>query len=466
MRDEDYIFADPFDLGMPSPDEPSAGSAECSGEYVQDRRLPHKPFPTVYLPEVARDFVSEASASIGCDESMLAPHVLLTLGAAIGNTYRISPKRDWEESSSLWIATIAHSGDGKSPAFEAATRPIGEEEYRLKLEYDTKMALTEDGGTGPKRKRVRVSDVTTESLAVAQADNPRGIALLRDELAGFLGGRDQYKRGNSDSPKLMEMYDGRYTQVDRKSSDPPVIDIRYPHLCVGGTIQPGVLQAAFTCSDFASGFAQRMQYTMPPVRPRLWSENEIGDVTQGMYLRFVRDLYAIEFSSEPAVLKLSEQAKKEAWIPFYNRNARLRQGGTGIARSVVSKIEAVALRVALILHVCETKGINPGPISFGAMYAGTVIAEWFRYEAARVYQAIGAEDSWLSRDQRLAQQLPEKFGWKDVKAIWGVKRRASFDIIARLIETGLAEKSDGLGVYTRCTLHSLHSLHLESEATV
>ena len=50
-------------------------------------------------------------------------------------------------------------------------------------------------GPPPRPKRIDVNDVTMECLINLLADNPRGLVMVQDELAGFLSGMNQYKGG-------------------------------------------------------------------------------------------------------------------------------------------------------------------------------------------------------------------------------------------------------------------------------
>ena len=83
------------------------------------------------------------------------------------------------------------------------------------------------------------------------------------------------------------------------------------------------------------------------------------------------------------------------------------------------------------------------------MRRGVLLARWFRYETARLYQKYGIEESAVDRDALLARELPETFAWQDVSRVWGIKRSGAFKAIGRLIEKGLAA-DDGQGSYSRC----------------
>jgi len=96
------------------------------------------------------------------------------------------------------------------------------------------------------------------------------------------------------------------------------------------------------------------------------------------------------------------------------------------------------------------------------MQRAIIIARWIRYETTRVYLLHGWHEMQITADERLLQKLTEPFTVDDIAAVWGVKRRAAYEVIKRLLLNNSIEKSDTSGQYRvgdQCTLHSLHSLH-------
>src|SRR5215210_3385534 len=175
----------------------------------------HK-FPTEALPRPCANLVREAAAAIGCPPELVALPMLVTLGAAIGNARRVVVKSGWEESAALFGAIVAPPGGKKTPATTEATRPTFKaqvdlqhkyaaeaDEYERELrehEVDRKDAAKNGLTAPPPPKppvmgRTLVADTTIEALVDILADNPRGILVERDELAGWVRGMDQYRSG-------------------------------------------------------------------------------------------------------------------------------------------------------------------------------------------------------------------------------------------------------------------------------
>ena len=63
----------------------------------------------------------------------------------------------------------------------------------------------------PVRPRIRVADATVEAFGALAAALPRGLLLVRDELAGWLGALDKYGGSGFDRAFAIEMYGGRPT---------------------------------------------------------------------------------------------------------------------------------------------------------------------------------------------------------------------------------------------------------------
>ncbi|CAN0371996.1 unnamed protein product, partial [Ectocarpus sp. 4 AP-2014] len=112
----------------PLPRDEVARIAKSVSRYeFQDRalRVPsYKPFPTDALPGAFRAFVEQTAETIGCDASYLALPLLAGAASAIGNSRRIQLKVGWDEPAILWTAIVGDSGTMKSPALEAALKPV------------------------------------------------------------------------------------------------------------------------------------------------------------------------------------------------------------------------------------------------------------------------------------------------------------------------------------------------------
>ena len=68
--------------------------------------------------------------------------------------------------------------------------------------------------------RIKVTDATIEAVAAILAGNPRGLLLVRDELAAWLGNLAKY--GEGDRAFFLEAYGAHPYVVDRRKLAVPL----------------------------------------------------------------------------------------------------------------------------------------------------------------------------------------------------------------------------------------------------
>ncbi len=373
--------------------------------------LAYRPFPIEALPSPVREFVLEVGRALFCDAGSLATFSLVTLSAAVGTTRRVQLKTTWRPFPILWAAVVANSGDLKTPSLEHATAPIRDraarlrrehdvatEEYkRLKAEYDAAKKAGQaleppvEPGAPPK---LLAADATVEALGAALADNPRGIAIVLDELAALLGGMDKYKRGNSDEAFYLSAYGGLPHTIDRKTGEPKSIFVPRCALSIVGGIQPGKAQRALDAERRSSGFVQRLLFCWPPRRPYRWTDDEPRGLTLHNYTALVEKLYGLEEGDTgPEIIKLSPEARQafKAWTVEHAKQSR---GMSSDLAAAMSKLREIPARIGIVLHEIEiVTGRHPAgePMAADTISRAIVIARWFRREAERVYALLEAD---------------------------------------------------------------------------
>lgn len=267
---------------------------------TKPRRIePYQSFPLDSLPYVARSYIRQGAAALGCDPAFVALPVLAVIASTIGNTRFIRLKRTWTEPPIVWTLIIGESGTLKSPAQDLAVLYLYRVQKRLISEYKQRVAEFADelkqwkeakkkhaAGEGedpgdqpepPVLRRVIVSDITIEKLAQILEDNPRGTLVARDELAGWIGSFTKYKgkQGGTDVPNWLQLNRAGVLILDRKTGNRPSLFVEPASACVTGGIQPGVLAKALTADLLDSGLAARLLPCWPPRVPKEWSEAEI-----------------------------------------------------------------------------------------------------------------------------------------------------------------------------------------------
>ncbi|MEM1330161.1 MAG: DUF3987 domain-containing protein [Planctomycetota bacterium] len=402
--------------------------------------LPRSPrfehFPVDAFPEPIRSYITEGARAIGCDTSFLALPMLAGLASAIGNTRRLAIKRLWSEPPILWCAIVGESGTAKSPAMELALRPIHSRQHRAmkqhaearrswevdharwEIAYDNWKRMARKGDTSdppqapecPACARTWIDDATIEALITRLQENPRGLLMVRDELAGWFG-FDRYSsgKGGGEVSKWLEVFGGRSLVVDRKTSGTEYVE-RASVSIIGG-IQPATLRRAVVQEHRDNGLVARLLFAMPPRHPKQWTEDDVSERTEAAVARVFEQLYSLEPETDtagdatPRVLHLSKPAKA-TWIDFVNRHGAEQADRIGDEASAWAKLEAFCARFALVLHMTRVAAddptiADPELIDEHSTEAGVRLVEWFAREADRVYALLAGDEKTHQQHQLL-----------------------------------------------------------------
>lgn len=390
----------------------ASGPAKAKAKRIVEPPLPWRPFPIEVLAEPVRSYVEVASEAIGTDPAYVGTAILAALAGAIGSTRQVILKRGWVEPAVLWGVLVGDSGTLKSPAIDAAVRHVRRRQARsieahgervaqfeqdledFKLRYDDwrkvgrrKFEPPPEKPEPPVCERVCCSDVTIESLAVLLADAPRGLLLIRDELSGWLGGFDKYSGGKAaDVAHWLAIHGARDLVVDRKTGDRRTIYVKRAGVSIVGSIQPKTLRRVLGEEHLDNGLAARLLLAMPPQRAKKWTEQEIGEETDWKIGDLFERLYDLQHGEDgdPITIGLTRAGKAE-WVRFYNRHAEQLADASGNESAVLAKLEGAAARLSLVDHLIRDDGTA---IDERSIEAGVALAQWFGYEAARVYQVL------------------------------------------------------------------------------
>jgi hypothetical protein len=321
----------------------------------------------------------------------------------------VEVKPGWTEPPVIWSAVVAESGSGKTPALTAATRftnEAQEERFRDfgmamadheadKAAHDERVAAWrrskgkpeagEPPGpppVAPTPERLVVADTTLEALVSLLASNPRGVLVAVDELAGWLGAFDQYRsgRGGADCPRWLSMHTAGPVTVDRKLSG--TVHVASAAVSVTGGIQPGVLTRALGLQHVENGLLARLVLTMPPRLPRKWATGTAGIGTTTDMTRLFSTLYNLPVSHEgPLVLDLEPDAA-DLFRGWWEAIEEEQRAAAGPVASMLAKVEALAARLALVVHVVRqahdtVDGLEAGGrVVDTSMAAGIELARW------------------------------------------------------------------------------------------
>jgi hypothetical protein len=315
-----------------------------------------------------------------CYATLLAWASALVLGNRL-----ISPKAGWNEPCVLWIAVVADSGNGKTPAsnlvFRAMKTADAEQADLFNnalIQWKTAYAVwqkamkdaPDQAGEEPlKPKQVEyfIEDMTAEGMGKTLLANPKGAAILRDEISGVFAEAARYSGGSKDSlrGRLLSCWDGTGWKITRANEEKN-ITIRQAYVSLFGTIQPHVFKTVFdvgsagTGLDAATGWLQRHCNIRSARRAaNTWSDAVISDETRAIFRQVTENILAWPVEKAraknavgimPSVVHLEDGAKS-LYMGWFDKMANA--GAVSNNEAIYTKLQANALRIALALHCLE-----------------------------------------------------------------------------------------------------------------
>lgn len=329
-------------------------------------------------------WIRPAAAVKNAPADYVALALLSTSSAIIGNARWAVPWDGWKEPPILWGMLVGDPSSGKSPALDTVLDPLKDIDAALSRQFEqeraewsakdelagiaqaqwkaeAKAALADGedappkppgAGSAPIRKRVRISDVTTEKVAELVQATWRGLLLSRDELSGWIASMDRYS-GGGDRQFWLETFGGRSYTVDRKNSPDPIIVDHLSVAVLGGT-QPDKLDSLLVRSDddgMAARFLTVFPDPVPVQRPTVAFDAETP-------LRALRRLHSLKGSLDehgnlrPVFVHFSDEAA-QALHEFRAQCRAWEADVAGLMKGHVGKLPGLAVRVSLVLALLD-----------------------------------------------------------------------------------------------------------------
>ena len=329
-------------------------------------------------------WLERAAEGKGAPVDYVAGALMGVAGSLIGNARWAQPYGDWKEPPIFWVMLVGNPSARKSPALDAVRAPLqaladrlqsdAEPAYRRWLEAreqadvhllawreNAKQAAKKgkalpprppeaDAGEEPHIPKLEVNDATVEGLTKILARQARGTLVVRDELAGWLGGMNRYNTGSSDRPFWIEAFGGRRYAVDRVSKERLVVHRLTVSLV--GAIQPEPLTSLLLKPDddgLVARFCPFWPLLSPPKRPS-------AGIDPSFAVNAFARLLSLEMGKngqgEPApVLVPFSGAAQEQLDKFIIEVSRLEKEaeGEGLLVSFIGKLPGTAVRLALLL---------------------------------------------------------------------------------------------------------------------
>ena len=416
------------------------GSAH-SDEWGRPEPLPElPPVPSLkfaHLPAVLRAHVQDIAERMQCPPDFSAVACLAMAGSAIGRKVGIRPKRadDWTVIPNLWAMIVGKSGIMKSPAIGDALAPLRRmqeqafeaheqamEEYGVSAKVE-KLAMDEaekrardlmkkgnkdaaslefanaqaSASDEPTARRYIVNDSTVEALAETLEENPNGVLLDRDELAGWLRSLDKDGQQEARAFYLTAADGDKGFTTDRIGRG------RGRHIeavCVSivGGIQPGVLAGYVRETQRGGagddGLLQRFGMMVYPDvsptwrnidrRPAQEARRAVDQLIAGLCALTTQSIGAQLDDCKPIpFLRFDNQAQGffDEWRGELERRIRATDEHPAVV-SHLAKYRKLVPALALINHLCD-RGV--GAVTEAALSRAVGFADYLEPHARRVY---------------------------------------------------------------------------------
>lgn len=387
--------------------------------------------PPVFPSELFGPFWSKWMRSKGEGCSAPVDYVGLSLlsltSSLIGCSRFVSPWESWAEPPVLWVALVGNPSSGKSPALESVlghARKIQQdgaenikEELRqyeadllaaqcLRNDWEKQVKAAAEKGepippmpeaaeepAKPERPRLFVSDATPEALARLLANQPKGLLVTRDELAGWLGSFNRYAGGQGgDRAFWLEANGGRPYVIDRARNGGESVTIPNLAASVIGGIQPEKLNSLLLSGD-DDGLTARFLFCWPDPVPLERPQGTMGEQEAEQAFRWLNGLSMTRYGEnegQPVIVRLADDA-----VSFFQdwRKGHAEAQPEGAMASWWGKMPGVCLRIALCLEylwLATTTRAENFTVTLPAIEAATVMIEqYLKPMAARTYGDAG-----------------------------------------------------------------------------
>lgn len=415
-------------------------------------------FPLDVFPQNVQSIILDMAKYENYKIEFIATSMLSAVSAALGGTYRIRIKGDWQSNGALYVILVGRPGLGKTPPLEAAYRPIRKHDYVLFKAYEAEMEAWKaagENGRKPVLKRTIISDFTPESLLLTHNNNPRSVVILVDEIMGMFNSANRYTNGQL-IEQLLTAWSGGTLDVTRVSISVPV-HIEHPCINIIGTTQTKRVHELFRKGFEENGLLDRILFVLPKSsRMSEWvnrdDDGEMISLAAVRWERMLDKVLALDYDTGaeeriPHVLSMDREAK-EYFFAWWNKKVerinRIEDDAEVDSREM--KHPAHVARLALIVQVLRYAS-DESHLQFVDMVsvkAAIRLNDYFEDSYIRIRSFV-ANDTCEEPPKVLLSLLPDTFDTKTAIAIGkeqqGVSERTVMNYLKELCHSRLLRKA-------------------------
>lgn len=438
----------PGQFGNPNTQQsfPSTLPAEVQRVSTSEEPKPIEfPLPKVYpmepemIPEAYRDWLCDISERMSCPLDFVAVTAIVVTGIVIGNRCVIQPKEldyGWQIVPNLWGGIVAPPSALKTPATDSVLSILKSLEKKAQAKYqnesiDAKVTFSildaqqksllnkakkgdADGSikrelieieqqkesVNPALKRYRVNDATPEKLADICTQNPQGVLVFRDELAGLL--RSWEKAGNESARAFyLEAWNGKGSfRIDRIVRGSTLVK----NLCVSvfGSIQPDKLHSFVNEMHRGEndGLIQRFQLLIyPDIKKFEYVDRSVNEDALENAQTVITSLaectdfisYGAEkdyqHNDEPNRFRFDSEAQALFIEWLENLQSHIEGDELGLEKQHFSKYRSLMPSLALIFHLIDVATFpdRAGRIKAHSVKQAIAWTQYLSHHAMRIY---------------------------------------------------------------------------------
>jgi len=426
-------------------------------------------FPIENLPSIVRELSQQAQSKLNFPVQYTAMSMLCAAAIAIGRTRVIRVNSTWVEKPIFFIAIIGDPGAIKTPAVSLAFRPLEKINSERIDQYNKAVAQikkeAKDSGADalrpvfPRSGQLILKDSTLEALFKVHKSNPAGVGYRSDELTGWLGSMDKYRKGGNDVSVWLSIFNGEGMIINRKEED-EVVSLNETCVSVIGSIQPKVFYYYFHGRLRENGLLARILQVY---------DNDDGMLPYDSFDEMQQELLDRWASIVETLLKgrkeddsqacieytLSEDAK-QIYKTWSDRTTdRMNEEEPVSIREFFAKMKYYTYRFALVLQIlyccCGEEG-RTREIGERAMKTSVKLCDFFLFMDKKTIEALDASSKLTIQPMRkvLYDSLPDSFTKEEANAT-ARKLGISESTVDKLCkdEIGHTLRSTGRGQYEK-----------------
>ncbi len=380
---------------------------------IHDDRLPAPKLDDDVLPAGWANWITGEAAARACPRDYVAAGLIGAASGWIGNARRVAATSDWNEPANLWLALIGAPSTNKTPALRPiidASRKVERDDECVWREKFTKYkcdaetadavdktwreavrAAVKDAKAPPDRPpnaeapneprmpRVMAMNITTESLQLVLAENPRGLLYVRDELAGWFGGFDKYGGKGDDRSFYLQCWNGDTYVSDRVKFNGVPLRIEHASLSIVGGMVPDRLREVLADTD--DGLVERKLFIWPepaPITP-LCDRGTTDAAERRVKLQnAAKRLHTLEMGADdhgtpaPHAQSLDTQARK-LFDEQRQEQMQLARAASGLAAGWYGKNPGRLLRLALVFDLLAWAARDDGAADSVSVSADAIV---------------------------------------------------------------------------------------------